>query len=425
MKIAIITPLPPQHTGIADYAADLIAGLSNNPELDLTLISNAGIERFHTCPVHSPADITDAEYRAFDLIIYQVGNSCEFHGYMLDLLKKFGGILHLHDIVLHNLFAALFIETNRPDDYFRIIQHHYGTKTLEHIKHELSCHRYPWESPAVIDMPLFEEFVRHCDGCIVHSDFAKNRIHAAFPDLDIYKIKQVLAMDIHPPAGADNDILRFGIFGGVDPHKKTDVVLKVLNTIKTEHPDIPFLLTISGKISSPARTSLDSHLDGVLKNCVRITGRVDQKTFLEYLAETDILIALRYPTMGETSGVVMRALQLGIPCIVNDTGWFSELPDHVMKIPVVNMEEALKSTLLNICEREKLTRLKEQALAYSREKLDFTETVRKYSDIIHTAHSNTQNSTVYHQLALTMNDLTYTESPEAFSTAVEKLMDVF
>jgi glycosyltransferase involved in cell wall biosynthesis len=53
------------------------------------------------------------------------------------------------------------------------------------------------------------------------------------------------------------------------------------------------------------------------------------------LAATDICVSLRYPTMGETSGVSVRALEAGRPQVVSDVGWFSELPDEVaLKVPV-------------------------------------------------------------------------------------------
>ena len=53
------------------------------------------------------------------------------------------------------------------------------------------------------------------------------------------------------------------------------------------------------------------------------------------MAACDVLVNLRYPTMGETSGSVIRALSLGKPLLVSDVGWFSELPDDVvLKVPV-------------------------------------------------------------------------------------------
>ena len=61
----------------------------------------------------------------------------------------------------------------------------------------------------------------------------------------------------------------------------------------------------------------------------------------------DVLVNLRHPTMGETSGSVIRALSLGKPLVVSDVGWFSELPDAVaLKVPVGDDEvEALTAAL--------------------------------------------------------------------------------
>ena len=41
------------------------------------------------------------------------------------------------------------------------------------------------------------------------------------------------------------------------------------------------------------------------------------------MAACDVLVNLRSPTMGETSGSVIRALSLGKPMLVSDVGWFT------------------------------------------------------------------------------------------------------
>ena len=65
------------------------------------------------------------------------------------------------------------------------------------------------------------------------------------------------------------------------------------------------------------------------------------------MAACDVLVNLRYPTMGETSGSAIRALSLGKPLIVSDVGWFAELPDDVaLKVPVDELEvEVLRAAL--------------------------------------------------------------------------------
>jgi glycosyltransferase involved in cell wall biosynthesis len=67
------------------------------------------------------------------------------------------------------------------------------------------------------------------------------------------------------------------------------------------------------------------------------------------MAACDVLVNLRYPTMGETSGSVIRALSLGKPLIVSDVGWFRELPDDVvLKVPVDDVEVAVLKPALEV-----------------------------------------------------------------------------
>jgi hypothetical protein len=47
------------------------------------------------------------------------------------------------------------------------------------------------------------------------------------------------------------------------------------------------------------------------------------------MAACDVCVNLRAPTMGETSGTVIRALTLGKPLVVSGVGWFAELPAAV------------------------------------------------------------------------------------------------
>ena len=64
-------------------------------------------------------------------------------------------------------------------------------------------------------------------------------------------------------------------------------------------------------------------------------GWVDEARLWALMAGADVCVNLRHPTMGETSGSVIRALSLGKPLVVSDVGWFSELPaDVALKVPV-------------------------------------------------------------------------------------------
>jgi glycosyltransferase involved in cell wall biosynthesis len=66
---------------------------------------------------------------------------------------------------------------------------------------------------------------------------------------------------------------------------------------------------------------------------------VDERRLWSLMAGSDVLVNLRHPTMGETSGSVIRGLSLGKPLVVSDVGWFAELPaDVALKIPPDELE---------------------------------------------------------------------------------------
>jgi SAM-dependent methyltransferase len=68
---------------------------------------------------------------------------------------------------------------------------------------------------------------------------------------------------------------------------------------------------------------------------VRLLGYVPTGDLEQYMATVDICLNLRYPTVGETSGTLQRALGLGRAVIVSDVGAFAELPgDICLKAPV-------------------------------------------------------------------------------------------
>ncbi len=76
------------------------------------------------------------------------------------------------------------------------------------------------------------------------------------------------------------------------------------------------------------------------------------------VSQDDIVVNLRSPSMGETSGSVIRALAEGRPCIVTDDAWFSELPDSaVIKIPKTKPENRLKEVLTDLLENPSRGRL--------------------------------------------------------------------
>ena len=177
MNIAIFTPIPPQRTGIASYSYDLISGLSTIKDLNITVYTNTDGFINNNIEVINVNENETCDYASHELIIYQLGNNIEFHTYMFDVLKKYGGIVHLHDIVLHQVLAhALEYDKNRQE-YLYTIRKLYGNEISLQLNKLLDLRVKPWFTELFTKLPCFEAFVQYSDDCIVHSDFAKNKIN--------------------------------------------------------------------------------------------------------------------------------------------------------------------------------------------------------------------------------------------------------
>src|SRR5439155_938692 len=86
---------------------------------------------------------------------------------------------------------------------------------------------------------------------------------------------------------------------------------------------------------------------GVLEGRVLREEYVPEERLWSLMGACDVLVSLRAPTMGETSGSVLRGLSLGKPLVVSDVGWFSEL-EGAARIPPGDGEvEALAAALLS------------------------------------------------------------------------------
>src|SRR5262249_3789674 len=122
----------------------------------------------------------------------------------------------------------------------------------------------------------------------------------------------------------------FGAFGHLTESKRAPQLLAAFARLRTRRPDARLLLVGD----APERTRPPELGEGV----VRETW-VDEHRLWALMAACDACVSLRYPTMGETSAIAIRALSLGKPLVVSDVGWFSELPDEVaLKVPVDERE---------------------------------------------------------------------------------------
>jgi glycosyltransferase involved in cell wall biosynthesis len=71
-----------------------------------------------------------------------------------------------------------------------------------------------------------------------------------------------------------------------------------------------------------------------LADWVLTPGWVEEEAFFTLARAADLLVNLRFPVGGESSGTLARALGMGLPALVFDLGPAAEWPDQaVVKLP--------------------------------------------------------------------------------------------
>jgi glycosyltransferase involved in cell wall biosynthesis len=136
---------------------------------------------------------------------------------------------------------------------------------------------------------------------------------------------------VEPAPDVSGDPL-IGCFGFLNMNKRIPQLLEAFAAFRRDRPGARLLLVGA----AGERFDVGRRLErlGLAEGVDRL-DYVPEERMWSLMAACDVLVNLRYPTMGETSGSVIRALSLGKPLVVSDVGWFAELPDEaVLKVPV-------------------------------------------------------------------------------------------
>lgn len=302
MKVAYYSPLPPSRSGIADYSALLLPALRRRIE-----VVTAQPGRFRRTP-------------KAEVALYHVGNDPEAHGWIVEALRRRPGVVVLHEIVLHHLVAGITLARGDAAGYLAAMERDHGLAGRL-LAYGVLDNRIPplWETrPA--DFPLAGEILRLAHGLIVHSAYVEERARQLGYDGPISRIPHPAwpVPDVAPVSVDGRPLI--GCFGHQNESKRLPQLYAAFARLRQGRPDARLLV-----VGSASRRVADLPIP---ESATR-EDYVDEERLWALMAACDIVVSLRSPTMGETSGSVVRALSMGKPLVVSDVGWFSELPDDV------------------------------------------------------------------------------------------------
>jgi glycosyltransferase involved in cell wall biosynthesis len=348
LKVAFYSPLPPERSGIADYSALLLPALQKRLEVSV-------VRRGARKPP-----------RGTDVALYHVGNNPEAHGWIVDALRRRSGLVVLHDFVLHHLVAGLTLGRGDTESYLDAMQRDAGV-IGRLLAHGVVDHLLPpiWEQRAE-DFPLASVVLDRADGVICHSRYVERMAREYGYDGPTWVIPMPAWPSIElgarlTPEGRSPIIACLGYLNAA---KRVPQLLEAFGRVRHRFPDA--LLVLAGSVAADLELDRGSLSDGVL-----LLDHQDERRLWQLLADCDVSVSLRWPTMGETSGMAIRALCLGKPLVVSDVGWFSELPDSVAaKVPVDEFEVEMLTAVLEVLAGDEIVRMRMSAAASAYVKRD-------------------------------------------------------
>ena len=376
-KLAYVSPLPPERTGIADYSAELIPELIRWYEVEVVIdqpqVTNDFIQS--NCAIR-----TVEEFRAgaggYARVLYHFGNS-QFHKHMFELLEEIPGIVVLHDFFLSGV--QMYRESLGPSGRWGggaiFLSHGYGAIGERAIA--LDENDIAWRYP--MNLPVIQNAL----GVIVHGNHSCGLARQWYGDRAAADW-EVIPLLRSPAVGMSHDLARKAL--GLAEGEILVCSFGMLGVTKLNHR------LLDAWLGSPLATDERAHLMFVGENDrgdygralvrriehnesgqrIHITGWADTETFRRYLAAADIGVQLRTKSRGETSAAVLDCMNHGLATIVNAHGSLADLdPQGVWLLPDefsdADLVEALTALACDVRRRRELG--------------------NKAKDIIHTHHA--------------------------------------
>ena len=295
MKLAVVSPLPPDRSGVADFAERLIEELS----------SRATVEARRS---------GDADWlRSADLRLYQLGNNILHEGAYRAALAV-PGVVELHDAVLHHLMLGLLGE----DDY--VAEHVYerGEWARGEAQRLWARRGLASSDEAFFARPLIKRVADAAQAVIVHNPGARRAVESVAPETRVEEIPHFVDVPKEPSAetvqraratlGVGEAELLVGCFGFQRPSKRLRSVFRAAERVAGAR-----VLVAGEFVSRDYQASLAPWLGTPL---VIRREYAPEAELRELASAVDVCVNLRYPAAGETSGIAMRLMGLGKPVAV-------------------------------------------------------------------------------------------------------------
>jgi hypothetical protein len=271
-----------------------------------------------------------------DVDVYEVGNS-PAHGYVYRAALARPGVTVLHEWVLHDLVLSETAGRGDPTAYVREMRRSHGEagafvarQVLRGLGGDVLPSCFP-SNDRLLDSSL---------AIVATTGFTARRAARRLPG------RPVVHLPLHvtapsPPItdraearrmlGLPADAWVITAPGLATRAKQLDVAIRAVARVRRERPSIRLVVAGPRDEALPLE---DWGAEAGLGDSLVVTGRLPLSDLERHLAAADLVLALRFPTRGEMSAVLLRALAAARPTLVTaGTPAAQEFPEGIV-IPV-------------------------------------------------------------------------------------------
>lgn len=332
MRLACVSPLPPEPSGISNYTAELLPYLSRYYSIDVIVDQDRVADGLSAngITVRSVSWFRANHWR-YDRVLYHFGNS-PFHKHMFALLEEIPGTVVLHDFFLSGIVGYMEEKKLYKGFFPQELYHAHGyralLKWLRGVNPEHIVEHYPCS---------FQVF-HNADGVIVHSRYAWELARTWYGSQIEDHLRIVPHLRVPAPAfdrlkarkmlGVAPDDFIVCTFGHVTQNKMGLDLFKAWSSSSLSLDPTCVLVYVGENDAGTYGKKLHEAISS--SGNVLITGWVNDERYRLWLQAADAAVQLRQNSRGESSGAVLDCLNHGLPVVVNAHGSMAEFPDDVV-----------------------------------------------------------------------------------------------
>lgn len=332
MKLNLFSPLPPARSEIARQTVNLLPLLAKNAEVVVwssETRSHPEAGTHATIRHYDPDRPPWREISEADVTFYQIGNDPRYHHGIWRISRQHPGIVILHDLKLQHFFSGLVFHElglNRRE-YLELVERHHGAKGR--VLAESHLHGLLGTEELAELCPLTGGVTENALAVIVHSVAAHLSISEETP-------VAYLPLSVGAPlptqaarrssGPSDSAVYRISAFGFLGPNRRLPALLLALSEFAQRDR---FQLDIYGTIEGEEKIhQLIARLG--LSDLVTLHGFIPEDQLDGALRLTDLVVNMRYPSMGEASASQLHCWHYALPALVTRTAWYETLPENTV-----------------------------------------------------------------------------------------------